>query len=240
MKESRGGRGSAPGGAPSEHERAPVARGSAPRAGHVERPVRVIERVAAPPPAPTEAPATREVASSEPPSGEPPEVTLSPVDVATLDRIAAGAFPGVSISLEEELAKPWAKVWIVRLAAPSEPSPVGFLVAWHVVDELHVLHVATDPEHRRAGHGEALLREVLEHASRARVRMILLEVRRSNRPAIKLYRKLGFCALGIRPRYYSDGEDAVELMRQLDPETGQLVVGRDEVLLLGAGLDGRA
>jgi ribosomal-protein-alanine N-acetyltransferase len=231
VKESRGGRESAPS-TPGEHERAPAAHGSGPRSpGAAER---LIVRAAPPAQGPSAAPAS---SACEPRALGAP---LSADDLVVLDGIAARSFPGAPMSLAEELAKPWSKVWVVRLVEPSGAArPVGFLIAWHVVDELHVLHVATDPAHRREGHGEALMRVVLEHASEARARMILLEVRRSNRPAIKLYRKLGFWAMGMRPRYYADGEDAVELVLQLDPETGQIVAGRDEVLVL-AGPDGRS
>jgi ribosomal-protein-alanine N-acetyltransferase len=43
-----------------------------------------------------------------------------------------------------------------------------------------------------------------------KVKTITLDVRISNHPAIKMYRKMGFRKLGLRPRYYADnGEDAL-------------------------------
>ena len=58
--------------------------------------------------------------------------------------------------------------------------------------------------------------------------------RRSNRPAIKLYRAFGFTALGVRPRYYADNdEDAIEMMLGLDPETGRAMPGKDEIRIDG-------
>lgn len=39
--------------------------------------------------------------------------------------------------------------------------------------------------------------------------LVLLEVRASNSPALALYTSLGFERVGLRKRYYSDGEDAV-------------------------------
>lgn len=38
---------------------------------------------------------------------------------------------------------------------------------------------------------------------------VLLEVRASNKPAQRLYASLGFERVGVRKRYYGDGEDAV-------------------------------
>ena len=48
------------------------------------------------------------------------------------------------------------------------------------------------------------------------MRHVLLEVRRSNAPAIALYRALGFFAMGVRARYYPDDEDAVEMVLAFD------------------------
>ena len=40
-----------------------------------------------------------------------------------------------------------------------------------------------------------------------------LEVRRSNEPAINLYRSFGFRPVGVRPNYYADeGEDAIVMV----------------------------
>ena len=59
-------------------------------------------------------------------------------------------------------------------------------------------------------------------------------VRRSNRAAIKLYRGLGFTALGVRPQYYADNdEDAIEMILALDPESGRILPGRDEIRIDG-------
>ena len=39
--------------------------------------------------------------------------------------------------------------------------------------------------------------------------LVVLEVRASNDPALRLYHSLGFERVGLRRRYYHDGEDAV-------------------------------
>lgn len=72
---------------------------------------------------------------------------------------------------------------------------------------------------------------VVAYARQRRVKHVLLEVRRSNGPALALYRGFGFFAMGIRPRYYPDDEDAVEMVLLLDPNTGNVVLHRDEVHL---------
>jgi ribosomal-protein-alanine N-acetyltransferase len=133
-------------------------------------------------------------------------------------------------NLREEMRRPWSRLWVAR---EEDRSVVAFAVAWHVADELHVLNVATHVERRRRGIGRAIMNELVSYGRRGRVRHVLLEVRRSNRPAIALYRRVGFFAMGVRARYYPDDEDAVEMVLSIDPETGAVVPHTDEVKLEG-------
>jgi ribosomal-protein-alanine N-acetyltransferase len=72
-----------------------------------------------------------------------------------------------------------------------------------------VLDVVTAPESRRSGVGRALMLEALGDGGQRGATRALLEVRRSNAPAIALYRSLGFLHDTVRRGYYQDGEDAV-------------------------------
>ncbi len=138
-------------------------------------------------------------------------------EAEALAEISRAVFAGLSTSPMEELDKPWGRVWVARdKPADEETKVVGFLVAWHVVDELHVLHVATAPDVRRRGVGSALVVEAISYAKENAVRLCLLEVRRSNEAAIRLYEKHGFVVENVRPKYYSDNdEDALEMWRVL-------------------------
>lgn len=111
--------------------------------------------------------------------------------------------------LREELARAWARLRV----AVVDGVVVGYLLSWHVVDEVHLLNVAVAPAVRRAGHGEALVRSLLAEAEAEYAIRVLLEVRASNTPAITLYERLGFERFHVRPRYYGDGEDGVEMWR---------------------------
>jgi ribosomal-protein-alanine N-acetyltransferase len=60
---------------------------------------------------------------------------------------------------------------------------------------------------------------VIAEARASDARLILLEVRAGNAPALALYRSAGFFEHGVRRAYYSDnGEDAVEMRLTLTPE----------------------
>ena len=63
------------------------------------------------------------------------------------------------------------------------------------------------PEHRRAGVGESLVREVLQHAQELGVRQVNLGVNTGNVAALKLYTKLGFTTYGVeRDFLFHDGK----------------------------------
>jgi ribosomal-protein-alanine N-acetyltransferase len=113
----------------------------------------------------------------------------------------------------EELQRDWAHLDVVRERGGEVLAYVNY---WLVRDEVHVLNIATHPEVRRQGHGERLIRHVVEFARAHRSRVATLEVRRSNYGAIRLYRKFGFRPVGVRPNYYvEDGEDAIVMLLDL-------------------------
>jgi len=118
-------------------------------------------------------------------------------------------------SLREELARPWARIFVSRADAASRIT--GYLLFWHVVDEGHVINVAVAPADRQKGIGAALVAHLLEHARASGIVKLLLEVRASNVAAIRLYESAGFTRFNVRERYYNDGEDAVEMMRTVTP-----------------------
>ena len=99
---------------------------------------------------------------------------------------------------------------------------VGYAFSYVVVDELHILNIAVDPDYRGYGLGNELLRHVLSAAVDKGVNYAILEVRVTNLAAQKLYSSLGFRVAGIRRRYYRDnGEDALVLDRDLLPDDGE-------------------
>ena len=99
----------------------------------------------------------------------------------------------------------------------------AFCTVWIVQDELHVNNVAVGPAHRGKGVGQALLRFVLRLAAGLGARRATLEVRRSNVPALRLYERLGFRAVGVRRNYYSSPvEDALILWCDLPADEVKL------------------
>lgn len=115
--------------------------------------------------------------------------------------------PWNSEALEQELAVDRLRL---PLIAESAGKVVGYLMAWKIVDQLHILNIATDPDWRRRGVGTALLFAAAGKALELGMEEITLEVRESNREARAFYGEYGFVPTGRRPGYYADnGEDAI-------------------------------
>lgn len=150
--------------------------------------------------------------------------------VAEIEREAFGPSPRSSAmseaDLREELVRPWSRTWV----AEEELAVAGFLLAWHIVDEIHVLNVAVRTALRRKGIARTLLTQLFAYAREKNVAAMYLEVRVGNRPAIELYRVHGFHNVNIRRSYYADGEDALEMRLDFDAK-GAIVLKPDEVAL---------
>ena len=116
--------------------------------------------------------------------------------------------------IERELGHTWSQV---LLAEDGEGGPVvGYIVFWLVHDEVHVLNVATALDARRRGVGRALMEAAEAEGRRRGARIATLEVRRSNVPAISLYRGIGYRQVGVRPNYYAEEqEDAIVMVKTL-------------------------
>lgn len=83
-----------------------------------------------------------------------------------------------------------------------DQSVVGFIVARHLADEIHVNNVAVRPDFRRLGIGKRLLEGVLSWAWGKNASQAVLEVRAGNKVAQRLYLTCGFKVIGRRRRYY--------------------------------------
>jgi ribosomal-protein-alanine N-acetyltransferase len=70
------------------------------------------------------------------------------------------------------------------------------------VGEAHVLNLCVAPEYQRQGLARYLMDHLLRIARAANVTLMLLEVRKSNRAAQKLYEGYAFKRLGVRKNYY--------------------------------------
>ncbi len=92
---------------------------------------------------------------------------------------------------------------------------VGYACETILFENAEVDNIAVAESCRRRGVGKKLLKKLETEAKERGARVILLEVRVSNAPAMTMYLKEGFKGIYVRPRYYPDGEDAVVMQKEL-------------------------
>lgn len=95
----------------------------------------------------------------------------------------------------------------------------GYGVMSVAAGESHILNLTVRPESQRQGIGARLMRHFLQLARRHNADIVMLEVRPSNTPAVRLYEKMGFNEVGVRRNYYPADE------------------GREDALLLALSLN---
>ena len=95
------------------------------------------------------------------------------------------------------------------LVAENNERVLGFGVAYTVGDEGEIATLAVDGAARGQGLGEQILQSLLDLCRERAAHKVFLEVRASNAAAQRLYNRCGFAEVGLRRRYYADGEDAV-------------------------------
>jgi len=79
----------------------------------------------------------------------------------------------------------------------------------------HVISIAVLPEHQLKGIGQALMQEAMLRMRMYKAKECYLEVRVTNKPAINMYKKLGFETSRVVDGYYADGESAAVMTRKL-------------------------
>lgn len=135
-------------------------------------------------------------------------------DVAALETVVMGSDAWNGALVADELGRADRVWWAAYAADPKMPlsaeAPlVGYAGGWVVDGDLQILKVGVDPAWRRHGIARVLLARVADDARNLGARTSSLEVRAANAGAQALYAALGYEVLGRRPRYYSDGEDAL-------------------------------
>lgn len=105
-------------------------------------------------------------------------------------------------------------------AATDAPGPalLGYagLLAPSGSEQGDIQTIAVDPASRGMGLGRGLMHALITAARRRHMAEVFLEVRADNPIARALYDSLGFEEIGVRPRYYRNGVDAV-VMRLVVP-----------------------
>ena len=88
---------------------------------------------------------------------------------------------------------------------------IGYIICWYYIDELHIGNIAVIPERQRQGIGTFMLNRIFKFF--VDYKKAFLEVRESNKNAINLYEGFGFETIYRRKSYYTNGEDALVMIK---------------------------
>ena len=104
------------------------------------------------------------------------------------------------------------------LLIEEEEETLGFIMGSVLFEDAEIYKVAILPQNRGNGLGSTAVEAFANEAKRRGATRIFLEVRPSNEAALRLYQKHGFEKTRLRKRYYADGEDCLEMKKELYPD----------------------
>jgi ribosomal-protein-alanine N-acetyltransferase len=171
----------------------------------------------------------RESRDTEPrPNGLPPECgpEIDAIEQATDLPMGAGDIGEVVEIERASFVDPWSRAsFVAELSADCGSwcrvlrlggRLAGYMIVWFVDEEAHLANIAVAPWARNRGLAQQMLDHLYEEAYLRGSRTIVLEVRASNRGAVRLYERNGFVPGGIRKDYYrKPREDALVMVRFL-------------------------
>lgn len=110
---------------------------------------------------------------------------------------------------------------VLFFVAYEEEKLLGYAGVYCTADEGEITNIAVSPLARRHGVGRALMETLANALADRQIDRIVLEVRVSNKAAIRLYEQMGFAVVGTRKNFYEKPlEDAYVMVREPTVSTG--------------------
>ncbi len=128
-------------------------------------------------------------------------------DISAVCKIEKECFTAEAWS-EESLRYRLGKPGFISLVAVDSEEIAGYIAASEILDEQYLDSLAVRADYRGKGIATKLMKAAFDPQ-----KSIYLEVRKSNLPAISLYKKLGFTEYAERRDYYDNPTENAILMR---------------------------
>lgn len=137
----------------------------------------------------------------------------APMSALDLDEIVAVEgriypFPWTRGNFQDALRAGYSS-WVLR---DRQGAVIAYAVMMLALDEAHLLNLSVEKSRQREGIGWRTLEWMAEVGRGHGARTMLLEVRPSNEPALRMYQRYGFERIGTRRGYYpahGGREDAI-------------------------------
>jgi [ribosomal protein S18]-alanine N-acetyltransferase len=126
----------------------------------------------------------------------------------------AGDHPWPAAAVASELTRTFSRQLLAEVLFGENARVAGFAVYWLVAQEAQLLNLAVAPEFRRKNVGGRILEHACFCAANESATEMMLEVRKRNLAARRLYEKHQFVQVGLRRQYYQDDGDDAVLMRR--------------------------
>ena len=131
------------------------------------------------------------------------------IQIAQLER-ECFSDPWSQNSIASEFENPLS-YWLLAMAGNVV---AGYVGSQTVLGESDMMNLAVRGEFRRQGVARDLVLALIDGLNQRGSHCLTLEVRDSNAPARKLYEKLGFVQVGIRPNYYQHPREDGLILRK--------------------------
>lgn len=142
-------------------------------------------------------------------------MTLNDIEsVVEGEEKAFGESLGYDMLYSELVMNPFANYFVLDI----DNQVKGYIGVWIDGEASQIINFYVDDEYQNQGFGSMMLEFVIELCKMSNLNVLSLEVRESNEKAIKLYEKYGFVFSHKRKNYYSNGEDALLLIKNLKDE----------------------
>ena len=105
-----------------------------------------------------------------------------------------------------------ANLWVITI----DDYVVGFSNYWQTFDSGTICQIAIDKKYQHQALGSKLMSEIIKDAYIKRVKTLTLEVRESNKNATNFYLKHGFKIVLVKEHYYSNGENAIYMIKEVN------------------------
>ena len=99
------------------------------------------------------------------------------------------------------------KIWKISIQ-----KIIGFVIFYHVKDEIEIIHICIMKSCQRKNYGSLIINKIKKLNN---IRKIFLEVSIENTQAINFYLKNGFKKIGIRKAYYRVNKQRIDALRLL-------------------------
>ena len=129
-------------------------------------------------------------------------------EIYSIEKKVFNDYWSLDLIRSEIIEKKYSRVTVLEL----KKKIIGYIFQRKIYDENHIINLAIDIPYQHRGYGKFLLMKILEKDDNDT--NVFLEVKEANLPAVKLYIDLGFEEVDRKEGYYSDGSNAIFMLKK--------------------------